>query len=75
MTGLSMVVTASAATLSKGRRMASVLDTVLKPLKVSPPASSKVSKDKLKNWAKLLLQALLLPALRPDLQRLSPWLK
>jgi hypothetical protein len=47
MTGLSKVVTASAATPWIGRRMASFLDAVLKPSKVSTPASSKVSEDKI----------------------------
>jgi hypothetical protein len=47
MTGLSMAITTSAATPRKGRRMASVLDNVLKPSKVSAPASSKVFEDKI----------------------------
>jgi hypothetical protein len=47
MTGLSKVVTASTATPRKGRRMASILDTVLKSSKVSAPISTKVSEEKI----------------------------
>jgi hypothetical protein len=46
MTGLSNVVTASAATPRKRRRMSSVLDAILKPSKVDT-ASTKVSEDKI----------------------------
>jgi hypothetical protein len=63
--------TIPAATLRKGRRMASVLDAVVKPSKVATPNPTKVSETKMNNWEKLSLQALLLPALRPDLQKLG----
>jgi hypothetical protein len=71
LTGLSKIVTAPSTTPRKVRRIASVLDAVLKPSKVSTLASTKVSKDKMKNWEKLLLQALLLPALRLDFRKLN----
>jgi hypothetical protein len=46
MTGLSKITTTRAATPRKGRRMASVLDAILKPSKVSTLASTKVSNDR-----------------------------
>jgi hypothetical protein len=46
MVGLSKTTTIPAATPRKGRRMASILDAVLKPSKVSTPASTKVFEDK-----------------------------
>jgi hypothetical protein len=47
MMGLSKLASAPAATSRKGRRMASVLDAVLKSLKVPTPASTKTSEDKI----------------------------
>jgi hypothetical protein len=47
MTGLSKLAAALAATPRKGRRMASVLDAVLKSSKVPTPASTKASEDKI----------------------------
>jgi hypothetical protein len=47
MTGLSKLASASVATPRKGRRMASVLDAVLKSSKVPTPASARTSKDKI----------------------------
>jgi hypothetical protein len=47
MTGLSKIAAPPVATPRKGRRMASILDDVLKSLKVSTPASTKVSEDKI----------------------------
>jgi hypothetical protein len=46
-TGLSKIATVPAATPMKGRRMASVLDTVLKPSKVSTPAPIEIFGDKI----------------------------
>jgi hypothetical protein len=43
---LSKVATVLAATPGKGRRMASILDTMLKPSKMATPAPTKVSEDK-----------------------------
>jgi hypothetical protein len=45
-TGLSRIATASVATPREGRRMASVLDVVLRPSKMATPAPTRVSKDK-----------------------------
>jgi hypothetical protein len=47
MAGLSKTSTVPVATPRKGRRIANVLDVVLKPSKVSTPASTKVSEDKI----------------------------
>jgi hypothetical protein len=47
MTGLSKLAAAPAATLKKWRRMANVLDAVLKSLKVPIPASTKASENKI----------------------------
>jgi hypothetical protein len=44
--GLPNIATVPAATPRKGRRMASVLDAVLKPTKIATHAPTKVSKDK-----------------------------
>jgi hypothetical protein len=44
--GLSRMETASATTPRKGRRMANVLDTVLRPSKMAAPAPTRVSKGK-----------------------------
>jgi hypothetical protein len=44
--GLSRIATTSVATPRKGRRMASVLDAVLRPLKMATPAPTRISKDK-----------------------------
>jgi hypothetical protein len=44
--GLSRITTTSAVTPRKGRRMASVLDAVLRPSKVATPAPTKISKGK-----------------------------
>jgi hypothetical protein len=53
-TGLSKLTTAAAITPRKGRRMASVLDAVLKSSKVLTPISTKASKD---NIEKLVVAA------------------
>jgi uncharacterized protein with beta-barrel porin domain len=47
MTGLSKLAYAPAATPRKGRRMANVLDAVLKSSKVPTPASARTSEDKI----------------------------
>jgi hypothetical protein len=44
---------------------------MLKPLKMATPAPTRVSEDKVEGWEKLPLQALLLPALKSDLQKLG----
>jgi hypothetical protein len=44
--GQSRITSASVATPKKGRRMASVLDTVLRPSKIATPAPTRISKDK-----------------------------
>jgi hypothetical protein len=44
--GLSRITSASAATPKKGRRMADVLDVVLRPSKIATPTTTKISKDK-----------------------------
>ena len=49
MTGLSKIAAPPVATPRKGRRMASVLDAVLKSSKVSTPTSTKVSEDKIED--------------------------
>jgi hypothetical protein len=46
MRGLSKAATVPAATPRKGRRMASVLDDVLRPSKMATPAPTRVSNDK-----------------------------
>ena len=46
MAGLSKIATVPAATPRKGRRMASVLDVVLKPSKITTPAPTKISEGK-----------------------------
>jgi hypothetical protein len=46
--GLTRITTASVATLRKGRRMAIVLDTVLRPSKIGTPAPIKMSKAQAK---------------------------
>jgi hypothetical protein len=46
-TGLPKLTTATTITPRKGRRMASVLDAVLKSSKVPTPASAKTSEDKI----------------------------
>jgi hypothetical protein len=70
MAGLLKTATVPAATPRKGRRMASVLDAVLKPLKVATPASTKVSEDKIEELGEAAASALL-HALRPDLRKLG----
>jgi hypothetical protein len=47
MKGLSKIVATPAATPRKGRRMASVLDAIMKSSKMSIPASTKVFEDKI----------------------------
>jgi hypothetical protein len=47
MTGLSKLASALAATPRKGRRIASILDAVMKSSKVPTPASAKTSEDKI----------------------------
>jgi hypothetical protein len=49
-TGLPKIATIPAVTPRKGRRMTSVLDVVLKPSKVSTPASTKASEDKIEGF-------------------------
>ena len=44
--GLSRITSVSVATPKKGRRMFSVLDAVLRPLKIATPAPTRISKDK-----------------------------
>jgi hypothetical protein len=54
MTGLSKLAPALAATPRKGRRMASILDIVLKSSKVPTPVSTKASEDKIEELGEVV---------------------
>ena len=71
MTGLSRLASAPTATPRKGRRMASVLDAIMKSSKVETPVSTKASADKIEKLGEAAAAALLLHALKLDLRELS----
>ena len=54
MLGLSRITSASVATPKKGRRMANVLDDVLRPSKMATPAPTRISKVKAEELEKAI---------------------
>jgi hypothetical protein len=51
---LSRITSASVATSKKGRRMANILDVVLRPSKMATPAPTRISKDKARELKKAI---------------------
>jgi hypothetical protein len=58
---------ASAATPRKGRRMASVLDAILRPSKMATPAPTRISKDKVEE-----LEEVVAASAAPDCTKAGP---
>jgi hypothetical protein len=67
MSGLTRTITVPAATPSKGRRMANVLDTVLRPSKMATPTPTKASEDKVKE-----LEEVVAASAAPDCTKAGP---